>query len=223
MIPIILQATTTTTILLLSLLLSTPTTTTADIVLDTRKNPVVAGSYYSVVSIFFTEAGADVSLGITMFNNGTLSCPSFIVARSEIFDIHIKFTPQTITEKNYVYTSSNLNIAFEYLKPEPDCHRRYTTVWTVSGTENGNMVVLDGEEGRDGSMFKLEKVDYLTFPIYSIWYGDKAVLYDEQPNGETLLGLEKGYPFLVWLFLGGPSTSALAELGIKLKGVGANL
>ncbi|XP_074276357.1 kunitz-type serine protease inhibitor DrTI-like [Silene latifolia] len=184
--------------LLLSLLLFTPTTTTADIVLDYEGNPVMGGSFYYGISLGINLEGAYISGGTTMFNNGTVSCPSFIVAQSNISNrdlgIPIKFTPQISTEKNNIYTYSDLSIAFRFLRPEPLCRRRYTTVWA----ESANKLVLNGEKGSNRSWFKLEKVDYFADPVYKILYENKKVLYDQQPNGEILLSLEKGYPFLVF-------------------------
>ncbi|XP_074276347.1 miraculin-like [Silene latifolia] len=180
-------------LLLLSILfLSSPTTTTADIVLDFEGDPLVAGSYYFAMPIAIQKGG-----GLTMFNNGSVSCPSFIVARSTKgdmdFGIPIRFSPQTHAQNKNIYLSSSTNIAFKYLSPQPLCRRLYTTVWTVSETA----VVLDGEEGSDGSWFKLEEYGDQLTGGYKILYGDKTVLYDQQGYGEILLGFEKGNPLLV--------------------------
>ncbi|XP_074276351.1 uncharacterized protein LOC141600075 [Silene latifolia] len=196
--------------LLLSLLLFTPTTTTADIVLDDFGKPVTGGSFYYAVSIDYEGI---ITGGATMFNNGTVSCPSFIVGQSNInnqdYGIPIKFTPQISTEKNIIYTYSDLSIAFRFLRPEPLCRRRYTTVWA----ESANKLVLNGEKGSNRSWFKLEKVYYFGEDYYKILYENKEVLSDQQPNGEILLSLEKGDPFLVFFakIRGGSSSTTFAD------------
>ncbi|KAK9675891.1 hypothetical protein RND81_11G039000 [Saponaria officinalis] len=184
-----LQATTTTTTLLLVFLFLTPSTTTADVVVDHEGDPLVAGNYYYAMPIATQKGG-----GLTMFNNGSVMCPDFIVARSTEdtdFGIPINLGPQTPDQDKNIHTSSNLSISFKYLSPQPLCRRRYTTVWAVE-TEKA-VVVLDGEEGSEDSLFKLEKYGDQLSGGYKILAKEKTLLYDEQ----SLVGLDSGNPLLV--------------------------
>ncbi|KAL9246390.1 hypothetical protein vseg_019931 [Gypsophila vaccaria] len=183
---------TTTTVLLLVLLFLAPSTATADnLVVDKEGHPLVAGQYYHAMPIATQKGG-----GLTMFNNGPTMCPNFIVARSTKetdLGIPIKFSPQTQgPNKNNIYTSSNLSIAFKFLSPQPLCRRRYTTVWAVA-TDKA-VVVLDGEEGSDDSLFKLEEYG----GGYKILTKDnKTLLYKKHGYGEVLLGFDSGNPLFV--------------------------